>query len=145
MSPFLAKSRPRGVTIVIWGVFLLGAWNAGRALTLSRQHELFLEWGVRPDPRLRFALALLWMILLWGLTIALRLRRPGIWRSVPVLLALYGLYELGLLSFFVRNPFARRAWLVNTFFYLGSVLFVTWTLNRRSARAYFREGNDGDV
>lgn len=137
-------SRPHTVTIAIWGVFLIGAWNAGRALSLGRQLELFLAWEISPDPRLRLIVALVWMALFWGATIAIRLRRPGTGRSVPILMALYGLYELGLLSFFVHAPVARSAWLVNTLFYLACLLFLAWALNRPAARNYFREDNGGD-
>ncbi|MCZ7667936.1 MAG: hypothetical protein M5U34_12460 [Chloroflexi bacterium] len=39
--------RPRSVTIILWGVFLFGVWNVGRALALYQQMDLLLELALR--------------------------------------------------------------------------------------------------
>jgi hypothetical protein len=91
------------------------------------------------NPLLRLAIALIWASLFWGLTILLWMKRPVVRQAIPILLLLYALLELILLLFFAQAPTARRAWLLDTLFYCGTILFVYWALNRSAADAYFEE------
>ncbi len=138
MSAIIALARPRTVTITLWGVFILGAWNVGRALTLGQQSRLLLEFGVVPDPRWRLIIALMWSSLFWGLTILLKRKRPITRQAIPLLILVYALFELGFLFFFAQAMPARRAWLVNMVFYGILFLFVSWALNRPAAKVYFK-------
>ncbi len=131
------SKRPFPVTLTLWWVFLFGAWNVGRAAALSRDIQLFLDWGVRPDPRLRLMLALVWAILFLGVWLALRGRRPLARAAVPVLFLLYAVHELSFLLLFVQSAPARQSGAVNTLFYIAVILFSGWSLNRTAVQPYF--------
>jgi hypothetical protein len=139
MSAFLAPARPRTVTITLWGVFLLGTWNAGRALAVGWRSELLLEIGVQPDPRWRLMVALLWSLIFWGAALALWRNQPIARLVIPVLLFFYALSEFGFLLFLSQSTLAKRAWLMYTVFHLGTILFSWWTLNRSAVRFYFNQ------
>lgn len=139
MSAFRRPMRPRSVTITLWGVFLLGAWNAARAVTLARKSDLLLELDLVPDPRIRMAAALIWAVLFIVLAVMLRQKRKFVRRATPLSLILYTLMELALLFFFVQAPAAKRSWLPNALFYAGAVLFTYWALNRSASDSYFEE------
>lgn len=129
--------RPFPVTLTLWGVFLFGAWNAGRVVALSRDIQLFLDWGVKPDPRLRLALALVWAALFLGIWLALRGRRPLARAVVPVLLLFYAINELSFLLLFVQSAPARQSGVINALFYIAITLFSGWALNRTAVKPYF--------
>lgn len=137
MSAFHRPARPRTVTIALWWVFLLGAWNAARAVTLGRQSDLLLDLGVVLSPHLRLALAMFWAVVFCTLTVMLKQKRPITRRAIPLLLTVYALTELALLFFFVQSSVARRTWLLNTMFYLAMITFTYWALNRAAADNYF--------
>lgn len=131
--------RPRAVTITLWGVFLLGGWNTGRAIAIAQQMSMLLALEIIPDPRIRLIIALVWALIFFGLTIALRRGRPRTRQTIPISLLLYGLIELGLLLIFVQAPGARRSWMLNSITYGGMTAFAYWALNRLAATSYFKE------
>lgn len=140
MSAFRRPARPRSVTITLWGVFLLGAWNAAEAVTLGRKSGLFLELDVVPNPRIRIALALVWAILFGLQTVLIIQKRQSSRRATPLLLALYALTELTLLLIFAKAPAAKRSLLPNALFYGVAISFTYWALNRSAADSYFEAG-----
>jgi hypothetical protein len=140
MNTASPSDRPRTVTITLWGVFILGGWNLARAVVLSRQSSLLLALGVSLDPRLRLIIALCWAILFWGAAFALWRKRPFARQAIPIILLLYGLYQLSLLLFFTQTQTAQRRWLLNTLSYTVAVLFTLWALNRATVITYFKNG-----
>ena len=136
MSVNSLQKRPRSVTLVFWGVILLGVWNAGRALVLFKQRPILIELQIRPSPWLQILFALGWVVLFWGCAWGLRQKRPFLSKAVPTLIALYALYDLGIRFLFApsRN---QPAWTLAGFFFFGCVLFSYWALNRKAAKAYF--------
>jgi hypothetical protein len=137
MSVYLAPNRPRSVTITLWGIFLLGAWNVARSIALVQQSAVLLTLEVRPDPRWHLIISLVWAIAFLALAFALWQKQPFARQAIPLLLLLYGLYELSLLVIFVQSPPARLTWLLNTLAYVGVILFAHQALNRPAAQAYF--------
>jgi hypothetical protein len=133
------KGRPRSVTFTLWGVFLLGVWNFGRALALSQQMDLLLEIAVQPDPRFRLIVALIWGFVFIGFWWFVRQKRPFTRKLLPLILILYAVYELSLTILFAQTPLAKQAISLNLSFYLGLILFITWALNRTAANNYFCE------
>ena len=131
------KVRPRSVTFTLWGVFLLGVWNFGRALALSQQMDLFLELAIQPDPRFRLTMALIWGFVFSGLGWIVWRKRPFIRKLLPLILILYAVYELSLTILFAQTPLARQAIWLNLSFYLFLILFTAWALNRTAANNYY--------
>jgi hypothetical protein len=132
------RARPLSVTIVAIGVFLFGIINAWRAYGLASQADLLLTLGVAVDPRLRAAVAVVWALLFLGAVVALWRRQPFSRGAIPLLLAVYAVYQIGLLLFLVQSPVARRGWPADTFFYAVLIILTAWLLNRRAIRSYFR-------
>jgi hypothetical protein len=130
-------SRPRSVTLALLGVFLLGVWNVGRALALSQQMDLLLEIAVRPDPRFRLTMALVWGFVFIGLWWLVRGKRPFTRKLLFSALILYAVYELGLTILFAQTTLARQAFWLNLCFYLLMIWFIIWGLNRTAANEYF--------
>jgi len=138
MEEALPKTvRPRTVTLALWGVFLLGVWNFGRAVALLQQMDLLLEINVQPDPRFRFIMALIWGIVFIGLWWLVRKKRPFTRKFLPLVLILYAVYELSLTILFAQTSLAQQALRLNLSFYLLLVLFITWALNRSASNNYF--------
>lgn len=131
------RTRPLSVTIIAIGVFLFGLVNGWRAFGLFDQTDLLLASGVSIDPRLRAVVAIVWALLFIGAVLALWRRHPLSRVAVPLLVAAYALYEVGLLLFLVQSPVARRGWPTDTLFYATLVFLSAWLLNRRAVRAYF--------
>ncbi|PIE80694.1 MAG: hypothetical protein CSA11_07165 [Chloroflexi bacterium] len=129
--------RPRSATLVLWGVFLLGAWNFGRVLAFGQQMDLLLELAVQPDSRFRFMLALIWGFVFLGLWWLIRQKRPFTRKLTPLILILYAVYELSLTILFAQTPLARQAIWLNLSIYLFLILFVTWALNRTAVDHYY--------
>jgi len=136
--------RPFGVTLVSWGVFLLGLANLWRATALYRQSDLLLELGVSLDPRFRFILALFWAI-------AFILAAFALWRKwtvarfiTPVLLLLFSVSELGLTFWFARSANSRDSLSIGAVLYVILILFSVWALNRKAARRYFEIEEEDD-
>ncbi len=138
-----SSNRPRSVTLVAIGVLFLGLVNIIRALSLFRQSELQLELGVSLDPRLRMILAVLWAIILISMAIILWLRKPATRVAIPVLLTLYVVYRLAIVGIFAESEYARGSQLATAVLYGGAILITIWALNRKTARKYFADLEDG--
>ena len=135
------KVRPLSVTVVVWGISLLGLANGWRAAGIFRQSGLLLALSASPDPRLRALVALFWAIVFVVLAIALWLRWSLVRWAIPGALFLYGLYQIGLIGFFAQTAESTKGWTVNAAIYGVIILFLIWILNRRPARLYFEERN----
>lgn len=137
MSLPTAAKRPLTVTLTLWGVFLLGVWNIGRAIALGRQSSILLALGATPDPRVRLVISIIWALSFLGLALALWRRRPFTRQAVPISLLLYALYRLSLLHFFTQVPVNWQSWLLQSMLYVGVTVFAQWALNRAGAKSYF--------
>ena len=130
--------------MVLWLLFFLGLWQAAKAVALSEQLRLLLDLSVKPDPRIRLLFAVIWMLVFWGLALALR-RRVGATRwLIPLSLALYALYELTVLGVFAQISVAEQRWIRYSLTATASVLFALWALNRSAAAPYFLEEKTAD-
>lgn len=136
MNPAQPANRPRSVTLTLWGVFLLGVWNLGRALALGQQRDLLKELAAQPDPVFRLMMALVWGVIFLGLAEALRRRRPFTRRLIPVLIGLHALYEIGLILFFTTT-IARETLILDIVLAGGGVAFTAWALLRTAVSHYF--------
>jgi hypothetical protein len=130
-------TRPRTVTLLLLGVFLLGVWNFGRALALSQQTDLHLELTVQPDPRFRFVMALIWGFVFMGMWWLIRKKRPFIRKLLPFMLIIYTIYELGVKIIFAQTQAARQEIWLNLVFYLVLIALITWALTRTAVINYF--------
>jgi hypothetical protein len=130
MDPSSPTGRPRSVTLTLWGVFLLGIWNVGRALALFQQRELLQELAARPDPMVRLLVALMWGCAFFVLAEGLRRKRPFSRPLIPLAIALYALYEISLLAFIapVRPPWPVLAF--DSLLALLGVSFAWWALRK---------------
>jgi hypothetical protein len=131
--------RPRSVTLVGWGVFLLGLANGWRALGLYRQLSLLLELDVTPDPRLSMILAILWAVSLALAAVALWQGRKFVRWVIPVILFFYGLYQLFLAALFTQAALLCYELIFDASLYGVAILFSIWALNRKVAREYFED------
>jgi hypothetical protein len=132
------SSRPFSVTLVTWGVFILGLANAWRALALYRQSDLLLELGVSLDPRLRLFLALIWAAVFVILAISLWRRWATARFLAPALILFYSVYELGISSLFALSAETLSGLPANLAMASVAVAFSAWSLNRKAARQYFQ-------
>ncbi len=132
MSNYLPpRKRPFTVTIVLWGVFLLGVWNVGRVIALYRQQDLLTSLAIQPPPQLQMAVSAVWAGLFLGMGWALRQKRPFVRRLIPLTLSLYAIWRIGLLIYFTRPEYTVH---LRPLYYLGyliAILFTTWVLNRQ--------------
>ena len=135
----MLSTRPRSVTLTLWGVFLLGGWNCGRLLATGLNYRFLTAFSTTPAPLFRLIMALIWLVLLWGAAIALWQRRPFTRHTIPALLTIYMAYELSVLLIFTQSEPARSGWLFNLSFYLGLIGLSYWALNRTAVASYFRE------
>lgn len=135
-GPF--SSRPFSVTLVIWGVFILGLANAWRALALYRQSDLLLELGVSLDPRIRLFLALIWAAVFVTSAISIWRRWASARFLTPTLILLYSIYELGITSLFALSSGSLNGLPANLAMVVVAVIFSAWSLNRKAARQYFQ-------
>lgn len=137
--------RPLAVRVVQWGVMLLALWNLGRALALWHQADWLAELPLKPDPRVRLVLALAISAVMALLAIGLRRRLSWSRSIIPILLAAYGVYELGMTIAFTNQPAAMLLVLA----YIAFVGFAAWALWRPSVRLYFdskqKEGAEPDT
>lgn len=118
------------------GGFLIGVWNGGRVIALQQSmNQIALH--TRLDPRLRLIIALIWAVLFIGMTVALWQKRPFSRRIIPILIFCYGLVDLSLLAFGIRNPLNQQSWLIEVMLYTGLTLFSYWALNRPATILYF--------
>lgn len=127
MSVPLVSIRPLAVRVIVWGMILVALWNMGRAVALIIQLDWLAELALSPDPRLHLALAIVWAALLLmsaaGLVKRLGWARP----VVPLLLVIYGVYELGMMIAFATMPPAPLPVLAYALF----VGYAGWVLWRR--------------
>ncbi len=137
MNPAPSTKRPRSVTLTLWGVFLLGVWNLGRALALGQQRSLLQELASRPDPTFRLILALVWGVVFIGLAEALRRKRPFTRRLIPLAIAGYALYEISLILVFAVDALARQTLGLEALLAAGAVGLSYWALNRTAVADYF--------
>lgn len=138
MNPPQSAGRPRSVTLTLWGVYLLGIWNVGRALALFQQRELLQDLVARPDPMFRLLMALAWGCAFFVLAEGLRKKRPFTRHLIPLSIALYALYEISLLAFIapVHPPWTILAF--DSLLALLGVGIATWALNRTAVAPYFQ-------
>jgi hypothetical protein len=132
------QTRPRSVTVMIWGVLLLGIANGWRAIGLSQQGSLLLALDASLNPWLGMGLAIFWSILFFIAAFALWQRRSRTRIVIPGLLLVHGLYQIGLVLLFGRSIASRNAWPVIGLLFVSVALFSIWALNRPSIRWYFK-------
>lgn len=125
-----ASKRLFAVRIVQWGVMGLALWNLGRAVALGREIGRLadLRLHLAPDPRLRLAFALVWMISFITAFLALRRRKSWSRLFIPFLLVAYGVYEIGMIMIYTPEPPA----FLPVFIYIVFVGFVSWVMWRSS-------------
>lgn len=126
MSESPVPTRPLAKRVVLWGLMLLALWNLGRAAVLYRQAGWVSSVEVIPDPRLRMVLASAWAIIFLAATWVLLNRSCRNWRAIPLLMTLFGVYELGMMIAFATEPPAPLLVLA----YAAFVCFVVWVLWR---------------
>jgi len=131
------RIRPRSVTLVIWGVFLLGLANLWRAAGLVRQGDLLRELGAWPDPRLSAVVALVWAFLFVFAALALMNGRSSIRLVTPALLLGYAVYRLGLMWLGSGRSDGNNVSTAAILLYSTATLLTVWALNRRAIRWYF--------
>ena len=134
------RDRPRSVTLIAWGVFLLGLVNGWRALGLWRQRSLLEELGVVPEPGIALLVAWLWAAAFVILAVFLWQGRPVSRLLGPALLLVYALYQLLLVALFAQSGQSRSGLPGSAGLYAVALLVMIWALNRRGARAYFQDG-----
>lgn len=119
------------VTIMLWGVLLIGVWNAGRAYALWQQADLLHELGARPNPTILMGLAILWAIVWSSLGVALWQKRPFTRYTIPATLIIYGLYEISLLTWLAATPPPQQGWRFHILLFTIMTLFSLWSLNHK--------------
>lgn len=139
MKKTSSPKRSYSVTITLVGVFGFGIWNIGRVIALYQQTPYLLSLDIKPDPRLRLIVALIWALLFGGMTIALWLKRPFTRWAIPLTLSCYAVYEIILRALFVQVPSSRLSWLGQITFYLLIILFTYWALNRPTMQPNIKE------
>jgi hypothetical protein len=117
----------------------LALWNLGRAAALWRQADWLTGLPIRPDSRVRLAAALGWAALFLLASAGLWRRRDWARRLVPLLLTLYGLYELGMIVLVTSTSPATLPILA----YAAFVGFAGWALWRPSAGPLFHPRHKG--
>lgn len=102
---------------------MLAIWNLWRAATIAQQLTLLEQIGAAFEPRLRLIMAVVWALVFAALA-------AGVWRRharartfLPLLVLLYGGYEL-LLFLFMPTATARQGWPLHL---LTLLLAVAWT------------------
>lgn len=104
MSVPTVTTRPRIVHIILWGVLFLALWNLGQAVALFLQLGGLAELSLTPDPRWRLMMAFVWSVLFFAAAILLWRKHPRRWPLIPLLLAVYGVYKLGIMIAFSNLP-----------------------------------------
>ena len=129
--------RPRSVTLVTWGVFLLGIINGWRAYALFQQRGLLLDQGMSLDPAFLAAASVIWSVLLIGVAISIYRRWLAARWITPALLAIYTLYIIVLQGFKIEVPDSASSLTVTNLISVVIVIFIVLVLNRKKARDYF--------
>ncbi|HMT21907.1 MAG TPA: hypothetical protein PKE20_11810, partial [Promineifilum sp.] len=94
MSASPGSPRLLAARVVEWGVLFMALFNLGRAFALRHQADWLFALPDGPDSRARMVLALGWAVLLLLSVLGLRRRWSFVRPLVPLLLGLYGVYEL---------------------------------------------------
>lgn len=84
----------------------------------------------------RLVIALVWGVVFLGLAEALRRKRPFTRRLVPLLIAGYALYEVGLILVFTAT--AGQTLILDGLTAVSAVAFTGWALNRTAVTNYFQ-------
>jgi hypothetical protein len=134
------RDRPRSVTLIAWGVFLLGLVNGWRALGLWRQRSLLEELDVVPEPGIALLVAWLWAAAFVTLAVFVWQGRPLSRFLAPALVLVYALYQSLLVALFAQTDQSRSGLPRDAVLFAMALIVVTWALNRRVARAYFQDG-----
>ncbi len=131
--------RPLTISLIGWGVFLLGLAHLWQAWGLSRQAAVLRDRGALLDPALLQVLALFWAAIFVGLALALWRRYRPVRRLLPLALLLYGLTGLTRLLVLASQSGVTSGWPLRGAA-LGLALGLTaWALNRPGADRYFRQ------
>lgn len=125
--------------MTLWGVSLLSAWNAGRALALSRQLPIIQPLPTTTDPLLWLVNGAVWAAAFAAAAVALWRKRPFIRLGLPLLIALHALTEIGfVLQTTAVAPVTARV--VSLLVVYGAlVLLSIWALNRQDVHWYFTQ------
>lgn len=126
MSVSPVPERPLAARIAQLGVLTPAIWNLARAAALWHQADWQTGLAITPDPRIRLAVALVWAALFFIALVGLRRRKIWSRKLIPILLALYGVYELGMIIVFSTLPPAVLPILA----YIVFVGLVYWALRR---------------
>jgi len=129
--------RPRSVTLVAWGVFLLGMINGWRSVTIFRQRWLLLDLGVTLDPAVLAIAAAVWGLLFVAAAAIIYRHHPASRWLTPVLLFTNTLFGIALTTIWAEAPESGGGLRLTTFFSMAILIFVIWVLNRKAARDYF--------
>ena len=135
----MSRPRPFFVTITSAGVFLLGMWNAWRALLLLQESNLLRQLDVTLNPFVRSTMALIWSCLCVSLAVALWQRRAIVRRLLPLSLLLYAAYHMLLLAFFIKAPSARQGWQASAALHVAAIVWTTWVVRRPAYHSYWRQ------
>jgi hypothetical protein len=133
MSDLPGSKRPLMMRMVRWGVVMLCLWNLGRAATLWAQWHWAAELSPSPRPEYRLVIAAIWATLFL-------VSAFGFWRwswlrgLIPVFVALYFAYELGLLFVFAQTSPEP----ISVLLYLSFICFSGWVLWRPSSVPSYR-------
>ena len=133
--------KPKGVTLIAWGLLLLGLANIWRSVGLWRQSELLLELDIGPDPRLRLAISVAWAVLFSASAVTIWTRKRLAQWLVPGALILYGLYRLSLIVIAGQTTNQDIRIIGNLIFYTALPLIAGWSLNQSKARQCFSSEN----
>ena len=129
--------RPWSVTLVAWGVILLGMLNGWRAVTVFRQRGFLLDLGVTLDPAVVAGAAGVWALLFLAAAVIIFRRIPAARWLVPVMLLTNALFSLALVAIWGETPESGGSLRLTTFFSITGLGLVIWALNRKAARDYF--------
>ena len=121
----------------MWGVLLLGGWNALRVAALLHQNNLLQEQAISPNLTFQLVMGVVWAVMFVGLAGAIWWKRPFSRYATPLALLLYGTTELTILNLYA-NPLTQwQNWPTNSLFYISITLFTAWGLNRSRSRLYY--------
>ena len=137
-SYYTLQKRPRSVTIMIWGVFLLGLANGWRAIGLGQQADLLVALGSSLNPWVGVGLAVVWSVVFIITAVALWQHRTWTQIAVPGLILLHGLYQIALVILFAQSAVSRSVWPVLALAFGVAFLFSLWALKRPSVCWYFK-------
>ena len=136
MSQKKRAARPLSVTFTVWGVFFLGTANVWGAVRIWQQAPLLVSMQTTMNPWLRAVMALVFGGLFLNSAWALHRRRPWVRRGLPLISALFALYQISVPLLFARSELARQGLPANVLLYFLFLLFVAWVFYRPVVRRY---------